>query len=590
MTALVDPSAPTAHGLAARIAAGELSPVEAVAEAVERAIEVAARCSTASPRSGSTTPCSPPIAPSRRSPAATGSAILHGVPVAVKDTTPVAGRRTTLGSYAFEHWVPDHDAYVVTRPAAGRGDHHRPDHDARSSPTRCRPTARSGASPATPTTRPARPAAPRAAARRPWRRGASRWPRAPTWAARCASRRHGAASSASSPASAASRWTCCPGLFDSISHHGPLARCADDARLFLAATQGPDDADIMSVPGPLDLSRPLDGDVAGMRLGLSVDLGCFAVDPEIAAAVTAAAERLESAGATVDLVDPHFGEDDEAAWGLLWSVFMATYYGDTARGARRAHGSRRRPPDRCSVGQVSAVEHKRVEIHRTAMWRRLAPILADHDALLCPTMAHPPWPAAKADRLEIPPTDGAGYHSPDMTAVFNLVAPCPAISVPCGTHTSPEHAGLPIGLQVVGRRWREDTVLRDRPRRRTDVVTGFWSGCWSHVRPRSGPKTDQRGWRVCRRAARSSGVAAATGVRRAAWSSTDEVAAERVDDDGAGLLADQRGRQVVPHAVGVGGSCRRTRRACRRRPARGRAPTRRAPGTGPSRSRRPVAR
>ena len=47
-----------------------------------------------------------------------------------------------------------------------------------------------------------------------------------------------------------------PGLFDSISHHGPLARCADDARLFLAATQGPDDADIMSIPGPLDLSRP----------------------------------------------------------------------------------------------------------------------------------------------------------------------------------------------------------------------------------------------------------------------------------------------------------------------------------------------
>ncbi len=70
-----------------------------------------------------------------------------------------------------------------------------------------------------------------------------------------------------------------PGLFDSISHHGPLARCADDARLFLAATQGPDDADIMSIPGPLDLDRPLDGDVPGMRFGLSIDLGCFTVDP-----------------------------------------------------------------------------------------------------------------------------------------------------------------------------------------------------------------------------------------------------------------------------------------------------------------------
>ena len=125
-----------------------------------------------------------------------------------------------------------------------------------------------------------------------------------------------------------------------------------------------------------------------MRLGLSVDLGCFAVDPEIAAAVTAAAERLESAGATVDLVDPRFGEADEAAWGVLWSVFMATYYGDLARGASASAWI---PTSSALIElgrQVSAVDHKRVEIHRTAMWRRLAPILADHDALLCPTMAH----------------------------------------------------------------------------------------------------------------------------------------------------------------------------------------------------------
>ena len=36
----------------------------------------------------------------------------------------------------------------------------------------------------------------------------------------------------------------------------------------------------------------------------------------------------------------------------------------------------------------------------------------------------------------------------------------PALSVPCGFHQAPEHSGLPIGLQIVGRRWREDTVLR----------------------------------------------------------------------------------------------------------------------------------
>jgi len=50
--------------------------------------------------------------------------------------------------------------------------------------------------------------------------------------------------------------------------------------------------------------------------------------------------------------------------------------------------------------------------------------------------------------------DEAGYHSPEMTTPFNLLAPLPALSVPCGT--TRRHA---IGAQIVGRRWRDDTVL-----------------------------------------------------------------------------------------------------------------------------------
>src|SRR5437016_4955516 len=38
---------------------------------------------------------------------------LHGVPFAIKDLTPTKGKRTTLGSYAYEHWVPDEDAPIV---------------------------------------------------------------------------------------------------------------------------------------------------------------------------------------------------------------------------------------------------------------------------------------------------------------------------------------------------------------------------------------------------------------------------------------------------------------------------------------------
>ena len=457
MRDLVDRDAPPAHELAAAIAGGDLSPVEVVRRALARADEVqpALNCFTAVWHEEA-------LAAATQAEAAVARGdelgVLHGVPVAVKDTTPVAGRRTTLGSYAFEHWVPDRDGYVVTalRQAGAIivGQTTTPEfaHTLLTD------------SPLWGTTR-----NPHALDRTP---GGSSGGSAAAVAAGCVPLAEGSDMGGSVRIPAA--WSgvvglkpglgripmdVLPGLFDTISHHGPLARCADDARLFLAATQGPDDADILSVPGPLDLAQPLDPDLTGMRLGLSTTLGCWAVDPEIAAAVEAAAQRLADAGAIVEEVDPGLRPDDEAAWMVLWAVFMAAYYGTELEAFRD-----RMDPQVVNLieagWKVSAPEHKRIELVRTDMWRRLRPILASHDALLCPTMAQPPYPAAKADGPPAAPVNDDGYASADMTAVFNLVSPCPAISVPCGRHTRAADAGLPIGLQIVGRRWREDTVLR----------------------------------------------------------------------------------------------------------------------------------
>ncbi len=382
---------------------------------------------------------------------------LHGVPVAVKETTQVAGRPFTCGSRTQQHVVADRDAFVV---------------DA---------LRRAGAVVVGATTSPEFAHTlvtdsplwgPTRNARRPeLTPGGSSGGSATAVAARCVALAEGSDMGGSVRIPAA--WSgivglkpglgripmdVLPGLFDSISHHGPLARDADDARLFLACTQGPDDRDIQSVVSPLDLRAPLSGDVRGMRLALSTDLGEWYVHPEIEAAVADAAAALEAAGAIVEPVDLRLGAADEALWLQLWGVFMSAYFGHLMDDQRDLLD-----PSVVSLielgGSLSATEYKRLEIGRTDVWRRVAAVLRDHDALLCPTMALPPLPARYADGGFPPPRDDGRYSAHDMTAVFNLVPQCPAISVPCGVHLAEPYGGVPIGLQVVGRRWREDTVL-----------------------------------------------------------------------------------------------------------------------------------
>lgn len=383
---------------------------------------------------------------------------LHGVPVAVKETTHVAGRPFTLGSHTHAAAVADRDAYITTA------------------------LRRAGAIVVGTTTSPEfahtlQTDSPLwGTTRNPWGAeftpGGSSGGSAVAVATGCVALAEGSdmGGSVRIPAS----WSgivglkpglgripmdVLPGLFDSISHHGPLARSVDDARLFLAVTQGPDDADIMSVTTPLALDGPTPADVRGMRLGLSVDLGSWWVHPEIAAAVTGAADALRAAGAVVEPVELRLGADDELLWMKLWGVFMAGYFGHLV-----VEFGDVMDPDvlrLIALGEsLSATEAKRLEIARTDVWRRVAAALAGRDALLCPTMATPPVAASKAERTSpTHPVDGR-YHAEDMTAVFNLVAPCPALSVPCGIHAAAPFAGMPIGLQIVGHRWREDTVLR----------------------------------------------------------------------------------------------------------------------------------
>ncbi len=250
--------------------------------------------------------------------------------------------------------------------------------------------------------------------------------------------------------------TALPGLFDSLSHHGPLARTVDDAWEFLLATQGPSLSDPYAVHTPLTRAEP---PVSGLRAALSIDLGCWAVDPGIAAAVENAATGLRSLGVSVENFDPGFTERDNALWLEMWGVFMAGFYGDVAD--EHAEVMDRDVLWLIELGRsFTAVDVKRMDVERTSFWHRATAALHDHDVFICPTMSRAPGPADKAsNRIRQMIHDDGLVHSEDMTSVWNLASPLPVVSVPCGRFTSGPDAGLPIGMQIVGRPGREDVVL-----------------------------------------------------------------------------------------------------------------------------------
>ena len=384
-----------------------------------------------------------------------GDGPLHGAPVAIKDTTPWAGHRVTLGSRTQRDVIATSNAWVVDRLLeAGAiiiGSTNTPEF-AHASITDNRLWG---------------------ATRNPWNTsrttGGSSGGAGAAVASGCVAVAEGSDMGGSVRIPAAWCGTVglkpslgripmdvLPGLWDTLSHHGPLGRSVDDVHRFVRAVQGPSMRDPYSVHPPLDDSLI---EVDGLRIALTTDLGCWVVHSEIAAAVEDAGRFLAAAGLSINATGPRFTPRDNALWLEMWGVFMATYYGHLTD----EHASDM-DDDVLALIELgrsfSAVDAKRMEIERTAVWHRIAEVLDSHDVIVCPTMALPPGPATKADNQRRYFIDDDGrYHGEDMTSVWNLVSPCPVVSVPIGRHASGDDVGLPIGIQIVGRPGADDVVL-----------------------------------------------------------------------------------------------------------------------------------
>ena len=379
---------------------------------------------------------------------------LHGVPIAIKDFTPTKGKTTTMGSMIYKDWVPDEDAQIVTD-LTGAGA-------IMVGKTATPEFAHAGFthSPLWGVTR------------NPWNPertpGGSSGGSAAAVASGCVPLAEGSDMGGSvrqpaafcgtvglKPSLGRIPMTVLPTVFDNISHFGPLARTIDDAALFLDAAQGPFERDIMSNPSPLAIPAPVPSDVKGMRIALDMDLGIFAVDDEVAADVEACAAALRDAGATVEKIELGWTRECVDVWTDYWCIYLAAFFGQHLE-------DRRGDLDPANVESfehaktIGAIALKRMEFVRTKQWHRLCEVFESHDALICPTTQIEPPPAEHTDAMYDGETTDGKLTGTALTHVFNNVAQCPALSVPAGWTRD----GLPTGLQIVGHRFDDLTVLR----------------------------------------------------------------------------------------------------------------------------------
>jgi amidase len=405
--------------------------------------------------------------------------LLHGLPVAHKDLAETAGVRTTYGSPLFTDNVPERDALVVQRMAAAGaislGKTNVPEFGAGSHTV----------NPVFGATR--NPYDPSRSA------GGSSGGAAAALAARMITLADGSdlGGSLRNPASFCNVVGLRPSpgrvpawpfadVADQFGVSGPMARTVADTALLLAVLSGSDPRVPLSLdqppPAVTDAARIpalLDRDFGGLRIGWSADLG-LPVEPQVLEALAPAREVLAGLGGTVRDTAPDLTGADEV-FRTFRAFAFATFRADLLRQAPGLVG----PNVTWNIQrglEVTAADLSRATVLRGALAERVSAFFADVDVLACPVTQVAPFDVTLDWVHEI---NGQPLHTylDWMSSAYLISATgLPAISVPAGFTSD----GLPVGLQLVGRRRGDWDLLA--------VARAFESatGCAGHA-PASAP-------------------------------------------------------------------------------------------------------
>ena len=260
----------------------------------------------------------------------------------------------------------------------------------------------------------------------------------------------------------------------SLDQIGPLTKNVYDNAMVLEAICGHDARDSTSLPGSaLSMTKDIEGGVKGMRFALPKEYFSAALSPEIAAAIRAAADRLETMGAQVDEVSlgnldaalPAYYVISSAEASSNLSRFDGVKYGFRAENVgdihdlykkTRSQGFGREVKRRImlgsfvlSAGYYDAYYKKALQV-RTLVKNAFDKVFETYDAVLSPVAP------TTAYKLGEKTTDPLEMYMGDVYTVPINIAGLPALSLKCGADSQ----GLPIGMQLIGKPFSEPTLYR----------------------------------------------------------------------------------------------------------------------------------
>ena len=245
-------------------------------------------------------------------------------------------------------------------------------------------------------------------------------------------------------------------VYDGLAVAGPMARTVGDLALMLDAMAAFDPRDPLSIEPPAEpfLDAVLAASArAPRRIGFSRDLGFLPVEPEVADLAAAASRRFAERGAAVEEAGPDFSGTSEIFQTLRAVRFAANYAPLLAE-----HRDRLKPEMVWNIEKGLALDGAAIGKAmrgRARLYERVAGFFADYDLLATPAVIVPPFDVEQRYVQE-----AAGRRFDNyvdwlaMSYAVSLVG-CPALSLPCGF----TRAGLPVGLQLVGRPRGEAALL-----------------------------------------------------------------------------------------------------------------------------------